>query len=128
MGQRNHDKKKDVKPKKTWKPEKIEKIEFNIADRKEFITGFRKRKIARTKATKEKYALIAKEEKREERQEKSTRKREMIHGEIERIDKVANAGKRKLRDDYMALQEGENVTVTSTQNEDGTISEVTVVN
>jgi hypothetical protein len=52
----------------------------------------------------------------------------MIAGEIERIDKVANAGKQKLRDDYLDLKEGETATVTETLNEDGTISEVTVVN
>jgi hypothetical protein len=47
----------------------------------------------------------------------------MIKGEIERIDKVANAGKRKLRDDYMNLKDGESATATTTENENGTISE-----
>ncbi|KAF1799549.1 nucleolar protein 12-domain-containing protein [Mucor lusitanicus] len=55
--------------KRKAKKETVESVEFDDASRTEFLTGFHKRKVERKNKTKEKYALLAKEEKLRNRRE-----------------------------------------------------------
>lgn len=55
--------------KRKAKKETVESVEFDDASRTEFLTGFHKRKVERKNRTKEKYALLAKEEKLRNRKE-----------------------------------------------------------
>ncbi|KAL9557493.1 hypothetical protein MBANPS3_001347 [Mucor bainieri] len=55
--------------KRKAKKETVESVDFDDASRTEFLTGFHKRKVERKNKTKEKYALLAKEEKLRNRKE-----------------------------------------------------------
>ncbi|GAA5802723.1 nucleolar protein 12 [Helicostylum pulchrum] len=49
--------------KRKIKKETVESVDFDPVSRTEFLTGFHKRKVERKNKTREKYALLAKEEK-----------------------------------------------------------------
>ncbi|GAA5808296.1 hypothetical protein MFLAVUS_001686 [Mucor flavus] len=49
--------------KRKVKKETVESVDFDPVSRTEFLTGFHKRKVERKNKTREKYALLAKEEK-----------------------------------------------------------------
>ncbi|KAG2211467.1 hypothetical protein INT46_000291 [Mucor plumbeus] len=55
--------------KRKAKKETVESVDFDDASRTEFLTGFHKRKVERKNKTREKYALLAKEEKLRNRKE-----------------------------------------------------------
>ncbi|KAI8647027.1 nucleolar protein 12-domain-containing protein [Parasitella parasitica] len=55
--------------KRKARKETVESVDFDEASRTEFLTGFHKRKVERKNKTKEKYALLAKEEKLRNRKE-----------------------------------------------------------
>ncbi|KAG2213435.1 nucleolar protein 12-domain-containing protein [Mucor mucedo] len=55
--------------KRKIKKETVESVDFDPVKRTEFLTGFHKRKVERKNKTREKYALLAKEEKLRNRKE-----------------------------------------------------------
>ncbi|KAG1471606.1 hypothetical protein G6F56_002033 [Rhizopus delemar] len=55
--------------KRQAKKETVEFVEFDPEKRQEYLTGFHKRKVERKNKTREKYALLAKEEKLRNRKE-----------------------------------------------------------
>ncbi|KAG2230235.1 nucleolar protein 12 [Thamnidium elegans] len=55
--------------KRKIKKETVESVDFDPVSRTEFLTGFHKRKVERKNKTREKYALLAKEEKLRNRKE-----------------------------------------------------------
>jgi Nucleolar protein 12 (25kDa) len=108
---KNYKKTKKAKPTKI-KP--VELISYNEADRKEFITGFHKRKVAHQKARVAKAVNRQKEEKRDSR--KLVRaKISAVLPDVARIDEIQLGGVETQREKINGINDGEEIVVTVTE-------------
>ncbi|KAI8987982.1 nucleolar protein 12-domain-containing protein [Mycotypha africana] len=71
--------------KRKAKKDIVESVEFDEASRKEFLTGFHKRKLERKARTKEKYARLAKEEKIQARKEAREERKRLANKNVEEM-------------------------------------------
>ncbi|CEP12557.1 hypothetical protein [Parasitella parasitica] len=78
--------------KRKAKKETVESVDFDEASRTEFLTGFHKRKVERKNRTKEKYALLAKEEKLRNRKEAREQRQRLADKNVQEMAAMLRTG------------------------------------
>lgn len=98
-------------------------VEFDAAARREFLTGFHKRKVERTNARRERAKERDRIERRDERKERRSGKEQMAGKVLQRIEKVRDVVAGKIPVEELEKEEDEDDEMELPENDGGAVSD-----